>query len=212
MRYIILKEKLKNFTVFSLGDIKKIDGNFYRRRLSEWQDKGYIIKVVNGRYIFSGLPLNENMLFEIANKIYNPSYISLEIALSYYGLIPESVYSITSASTRRTYAFKTGIGRFLYRTIKPELFFGYEITRYGAKSFKIASVEKALLDYFYLNPAIKDNDGFASLRINKDVFRKNVSEKKLLAYLKKFKQKKLKKRIKSFLEFISNGRKTKKDA
>ena len=41
----------------------------------------------------------------VANKIYSPSYISLETALSYYGLIPESVYALTSVSTRKTISF-----------------------------------------------------------------------------------------------------------
>lgn len=205
MQYIELNEKLKEFTVFSLNDIRKIDDNFHRRRLNEWQDKGYIIKVTKGNYVFSDFKLNENMLFEIANKIYTPSYISFEMALSYYGLIPESVYGITSASSRRTYDFKTRIGRFVYRTLKPKLFFGYEIVSYNNKSFKIAFAEKAVLDYFYLNHTIKDKNSFESLRINKDNFRKVVNEKKLLGYLEKFGQKSLTKRIKSFLEFIKNA-------
>lgn len=205
MQYIELKEKLKEFTIFSLNDIKKIDTNFHRRRLNEWQDKGYIVKIVKSFYMFSDFKLNENMLFEIANKIYSPSYISFEMALSHYGLIPESVYSITSASSRRTYAFKTKIGNFTYKTIHPKLFFGYEIKPYNNKNFKIAYAEKALLDYFYLNHTIKDNDSFDSLRIDKDTFHKIINKKKLFKYLKKFKQKTLTNRIKYFMEFIKNA-------
>ncbi|MBI4846836.1 MAG: hypothetical protein HY810_10270 [Candidatus Omnitrophica bacterium] len=205
MQYIELKEKLKEFTIFSLNDIKKIEGNFYRRRLNEWQDKGYIVKVIKGWYIFSGFKLNENILFEIANNIYSPSYISFEMALSYYGLIPETIYAITSASSRRTYNFKTPIGGFIYKTIRPKLFFGYEIMPYNNKNFKIASCEKALLDYFYLNHALKDKDSFDSLRINKDNFYKVVNEERMLEYLEKFKQKSLTKRIKSFLGFMKNA-------
>lgn len=205
MQYVELKEKLKDFTVFSLTDIKKIDSDFYRRRLSEWQDKGYIIKVIKGWYIFSDLRLTENTLFEIANKIYSPSYVSFDMALSYYGIIPESVYGITSASSRRTYTFKTRIATFSYRTIRPRLFFGYDIVHYDNKSFKIASAEKALLDYFYLNPSIRNRDSFSALRINNDVFHKIIDEKKLLKCLETFKQKTLTKRITSYLEFIKNA-------
>jgi predicted transcriptional regulator of viral defense system len=82
MRYLELKESLKDFTVFSLADIRQTDSFFHRRRLNEWQEKGYIKKLIRGFYIFSDLELNENVLFEIANRIYAPSYISLEIALS----------------------------------------------------------------------------------------------------------------------------------
>ena len=69
MHYIELKESLKDFTLFSLKDINKIDSRFYRSRLNEWQDKGYIRKVIKGYYIFSDLKLNENVLFEIANSV-----------------------------------------------------------------------------------------------------------------------------------------------
>lgn len=205
MQYVELKEQLRDFTIFSLTDIKRINYNFYRRRLTEWQNKGYIRKVIKGYYIFSDLKINERVLFEIANRIYSPSYVSFEMALSYYGLIPESVYGVTSASTRRTYVFKTGIGVFNYKTIKPKLFFGYDIIQYDDKSFKIASSEKALLDYFYLNPILKDNAAYESLRMDKDTFSKVIIKEKLLGYLEKFKQKTLTKRIKNFLKFMSYG-------
>lgn len=203
MQYVELKEQLKDFTIFSLTDIKRIDYNFHRRRLNEWQDKGYISKVIKGYYIFSDLKIDEKIIFEIANRVYSPSYISFEMALSYYGLIPENVYSVTSASTRRTYVFKTKIGEFTYRTIRPKLFFGYEIVQYDNKSFKIAASEKALLDYFYLNPILKNNAAYKSLRIDKDAFSKVINKEKLLGYLDKFGQKTLTRRIKNFLKFMS---------
>jgi len=205
MQYVQLKESLKDFTVFSLNDIRRIDNAFHRRRLNEWQE-GYIKKVVKGDYIFSDLELNENVLFEIANRIYSPSYISFEMGLFYYHMIPESVYGITSASSRRTYKFKTSIAEFNYKTIKPELFFGYDIIRYDNKYFKIASPEKAILDYFYINSHLKKESDFASLRINKDMFSEQIGTKRLYAFLKKFGQKTLKNRINSFLEFLSAER------
>ncbi|MCD6318220.1 hypothetical protein J7M02_04055, partial [Candidatus Aerophobetes bacterium] len=175
------------------------------RRLNEWQNKGYIKKVIKGYYIFSDLTLNENVLFEIANRIYNPSYISLEMAFSYYHLIPESVYGITSVSTRRTYRFKTPIGEFIYRKVKPNLFFGYNLVNYKDKRFKIASIEKAILDYFYINPNIKTEADFVSLRMNKDLFLKQINEKKLHKLLKEFGKKTLTRRVVSFLEFMKNA-------
>lgn len=202
MQYVALKELLRDFTVFSLEDIRRVDSNFHRRRLNEWQDKGYITKIVKGYYIFSDLELSENVLFEIANRIYDPSYISFEMALSYHGLIPESIYGVTSASSRRTYVFKTKIASFSYRTINRRLFFGYDIVRYDSKSFKIATPEKALLDYFYLNPQINNRDGYASLRINREAFLKVIRKKRLYKYLKRFKQERLFERIESLWEFL----------
>lgn len=206
MQYIELKSALKDFTVFSLTDIQKIESDFHRRRLNEWQDKGYIKKIIKGYYIFSDLELSENTLFEIANRIYSPSYISFEMALSYYHLIPESVYGITSVSTRRTYKFKSSIAEFSYKTIKPCLFFGYNLVKYNNKYFKIASMEKAILDFFYLNPEIEKESDFASLRINGELFLKQVDEEKLNKFLSKFAKKTLTKRVNSFLEFLSANR------
>ncbi len=205
MKYVELKDSLKEFTVFSLSDIERIDSSFHRRRLNEWQDKGYIKKIIKGYYIFSDLELNENILFEIANRIYSPSYVSLEMVLSYYHLIPESVYAVTSVSTRRTYNFTTPIAEFSYRSIKPDLFFGYNLVNYNDKHFKIASIEKVILDYFYLHSDIKTKSDFASLRINKDVFIKQVGEEKLHSLLEKFAQKTLRKRILAFWEFMKNA-------
>jgi len=204
MQYLELRQSLKDFTVFSLLDIKKINSSFDRRRLNEWQDKGYIKKVIRGYYIFSDLILEEHMLFCIANRIYSPSYVSFEMALSYYGLIPESVYAITSAATRRTYTFKTKIAKFIYRTIKPDAFFGYSIVVHKEKSFKIATIEKAILDYLYINPSIKSKNDFTSLRINKELFLSKVDKNKLLGFLDKFCQKRLNQRVNLLLEFLKN--------
>ena len=127
------------------------------------------------------------------------------MAFSYYHLIPESVYDITSVSTRRTYKFKTQIAEFSYRTIKPNLFFGYNIIKYNNKYFKIASIEKTILDYFYLNSDIKNKNDFASLRINKELFLKQINEEKLHKFLDKFNKKVLTKKINLFLKFLKNA-------
>ena len=136
--------------------------------------------------------------------LYNPSYISFETAFAYYGLIPESVYGITSASTRKTYAFKTSLAKFSYRTIKPSLFFGYLLAEQNGRYFKIASPEKAVLDYFYINPCIKNNNDFESLRIDKGEFLKIIDRNKISIFLRRFERKALKKRIMDFLEFASH--------
>jgi len=202
MNYIKLRGSLKDFTIFSLHDILQIDPTFHRRRLNDWQNKGYIKKVIKGFYIFSDLALNENVLFEIANRIYKPSYVSLEMALFHYHLIPESAYGVTSVSTRRTYEFKTSFAEFSYKTIRAKLFFGYEIQTYNQKAFKIAQPEKAILDYFYLNPHLKDEKDFESLRVNPGTFFEKIDTKKLMDHLKIFSQKSLGDKVRRFLDYI----------
>jgi predicted transcriptional regulator of viral defense system len=172
--------------------------------LNEWQSKGYIRKVIKGFYIFSDLVLNENVLFEVSNRIYKPSYISLESALSYYHLIPESVYGVTAVSTRRTYRFVTIMTEFSYRTVKPDFYFGYVVQAYNQKVFKIAQPEKAILDYFYLNPHLRSENDFESLRINSGQFFEIIDEGILLNYLANFLQNSLKERIGRFMDFLSS--------
>lgn len=203
MQYIELKEKLGGYAVFSLQDIKKVDKTFYRSRLNEWQNKGYIRKLRRGYYIFADQILNEAVLFSIANKIYAPSYISLEMALSYYGLIPESVYGITSAATNKTNHFKTEVGEFIYRRLKPQLMFGYQIISVGEVSFKIAEMEKAILDFFYINAHLQNEADFAELRINVEEVRTKLDGEKIIKYLSSFNNKSLERRINKFLKYIN---------
>ncbi|MBI5206642.1 MAG: hypothetical protein HY934_02515 [Candidatus Firestonebacteria bacterium] len=204
MNFIEFKNAFKDFTIFSLQDIRLAAPAFDRKRLTEWQRKGYLKKIVREFYIFSDSKLNENVLFEIANKIYSPSYISFEMALSYYHFIPESVYSITSASTLKTYTFNTSAAKFYYRAIKDDLFFGYDLIKNNNKYVKIASPEKAILDYFYINPDIKSTGDFINMRLNSELFFQKTEEKKFYELLGKFKQKTLQKRIKKFMEFLKN--------
>jgi predicted transcriptional regulator of viral defense system len=199
MDFISFKNSLRIFPVFSIADIRAAHGDFDRRRLSEWQKKGYIQKIIKGYYLFSDVDIDENTLLIIANKIYRPSYISFETAMSYYRLIPESVYMITSASTRRTIQFETPMARFSYRTVKPALFFGYSLLPDG---IKMAFLEKALLDHFYINPAVRTADDFASLRINREEVLDGLDMERLTGYLQRFRHKRLSKTIKHFLGWL----------
>ena len=205
MQYVRLKEAMKDFTVFSLRDIRRVDPGFYRARLNEWQEKGYIKKIIKGHYLFSDVEMDEHALFEIANRIYHPSYVSFEMALSYHHLIPENPYVITSASTRRTYRFSTPVGEFHYRTLKPDLFFGYELVPCRNRQVKAAGIEKAVLDYFYANPAVKKEPDFASLRIDPDVFHERVDREKLFGQLGRFAQKALDRRVRSFMQWMEHA-------
>jgi len=199
MNFVTFKNSLRDFPVFSIADIRATHGGFDRRRLSEWQKQGYIKKIVKGNYFFSDVEMNEDTLWAIANKIHKPSYISFETALSHYHLIPESIYMITSASTKRTSMFETAMARFSYRTIKPALFFGYTLL---PGRIKMAFMEKAILDYFYINPVVETDDDFASLRINREELLGRVNEERLADYTQRFGQKRLSKRMKHFLEWL----------
>jgi len=205
MRFLEFREAFKSYTIFSINEIRKIDPGFHRRRLNDWQEKGYIKKIVRGYYIFADLELNESVLFDIANRIHRPSYVSLEMALSYYHLIPESVYAVTSVSSRKPYQYHTPIAQFNYKKFKPDFFFGYDLVNYDHKNFKIASIEKAILDYFYFNPHLNSTSDFNDLRFNMDNFWNQANSEKLQEFLDRFKHKRLSFTIKLFLEFMSHA-------
>ncbi|HTI11604.1 MAG TPA: hypothetical protein VL832_23685 [Puia sp.] len=86
--------------------------------------------------------------FLLANHILGPSYVSLESALSYYGLIPEKVYEITSVTTKARRRFTTPLGVYSYTRL-PLPYYSYGIRSVEAdkqQRFLIASPEKALFD------------------------------------------------------------------
>jgi len=200
MRYEEFRRNLIQKGIFDLKNISMLFPDFDARRLSEWQKKGYISKIINGFYVFSEIEINESMLMKIANVIYSHSYISFETALSQYGLIPESVYQITSASTRKTKIFNTLYGSFSYRSISPQLFFGYMID--PQSGYIIASAEKALLDHLYFRKQFDENDLF-EWRLNIDEYRKAVNEELIEKYLRIFNNKSLKRRYDILKEFIN---------
>lgn len=165
--YEQFRRAFENFGVISVKEILKVYPDFDRKNLVNWQKKGYITKVRNKFYVFSNQKIEEYHLFYIANKIYNPSYVSMESALDYYGVIPEGVYCIQSISTLKTNKFESKLGVFSYQTVKKELNFGYKLITMDKKTFRIASIEKAILDFLYLRSDIDDYLSIEALRWSK---------------------------------------------
>jgi hypothetical protein len=107
--------------------------------------------------------------FALAQYIYGPSYISLESALSYHQLIPEAVYTTTSACIKRSKEFSTPLGIFSYSRLPLANFYtDVELITENIEPFFMAKPWKAICDYIYcykkdwnsLDPLIK------SLRID----------------------------------------------
>lgn len=205
MQFLDLKNQFRDFAVFSVSDIRKAESDFDVRRLVEWQKRGYIKKIIKNFYVFGDQEITEPTLFAIANNIYSPSYISFEMGLGHYHLIPESVYGITSATSKKTAAFQTPVGDFIYRSLKPELMFGYTPIPYQKQHYLLAEMEKALLDYFYLNPTLLGDDDFGGLRINRQELLAKINQEKLEKYLVAFGSRALKKRVLKFMEFIHHA-------
>lgn len=206
MKFLTLQKRLKNFTVFALRDIRKIDSNFDRRRLTEWQQRGLITKIIRGVYMMKDTQLDENALFCIANNIRKPSYVSLHSALSLYGFIPESTLTVTSVTTKKTRNLHTAIGDFSYKSIKPSLYFGYDVRRVGIQPCLIAEPEKAILDMLYLHSDLKTNDDMESMRFNKYQIRETIDIEKFQRYRQAYKSQSLDNRISAFLSYIDHAK------
>ncbi len=124
-----------------------------RAKITHLLKKGDLIRVKKGIYLFGPDYRKGPYSMEIlANKIYGPSYVSLEYALSYYGLIPEYTHEVTSVSTKRMRHFNTPIGRFSYCYLPTKLYVvGYNLIQVMDYGFALlATPEKALADLLYL--------------------------------------------------------------
>lgn len=124
-----------------------------RCRLSRMAKQGIVTRIVKGLYE-TDRSVSPHLL---AGSIYGPSYVSFEFALSYYGLIPEAVCAVTSATfaKRKSKTYKTPFGVFYYRDVPSQVFpLALKLVREGDWYFRIASPEKAMCDKLYtLSPA-----------------------------------------------------------
>lgn len=204
MHFVEFQNKLQIYPLFSLQDVRKIFSKFSYRQLDRWEKNGYLKKVKRGFYCFSTEQISQSFLYFTANKIYAPSYISLEIALKHYGLIPEEIFQITSVATKKTTRFETPIGNFSYKQIKPSLYWGYKLVDFGTQRILFAEPEKAILDYLYIHPRLKTAADFEGMRINVDEFRLQINTEKFKRYLQNFDSKQLAKRAHIFLATIHN--------
>ncbi len=209
MRFLQFQHQFKQFLAISLADIKLVAPDFDHRRLVEWQKKGYLQLIRRGFYILTDTltHLQEESLFAIANKIYSPSYVSLETALNFYNFIPEMPFTITSVSSRKTQEFETELGRFHYRSIKPELMFGYRLLEIPGQRFqqktRLAEPEKAILDFLYYNQNYQCQLNFSSLRLNLNEIFEECDLQKFEHYLSKFDSRAMQRRGQAFLSWLS---------
>lgn len=201
MKYLDFRKAFYDYKIFSTGDVKKLFPDFDTKRLVEWQHKGYVRKLINKWYLFAEIPMDEMLLYRISNCIYRPSYISLESAFSHYNLIPEATFSPQAVTTRKTITYQTTTGTFHYRNIKKELFFGYEILHKDHLPVLVAEMEKALLDYLYLNAGLRILKDLEALRFNY-VHMQNIDMHKLDTYARVFNSRTLDKKVKDLKKLL----------
>jgi predicted transcriptional regulator of viral defense system len=155
--------------VFETGLLLAGDANprEIRRQLSRWKEVGKIYQLRRGLYCLA--PPFQKVKphpFLVANRMIPASYVSLQSALAYYGMIPEHVPVTTSVTTNRPALWETPLGIFDFRHIQVDFFYGYRLADLDEKQKAfIANPEKALLDLIYLEPGGDTLDYLVELRL-----------------------------------------------
>jgi len=183
LKRIEVEEKLKSLglAVFTPREFAGVFGIAIKRStnfISTNLKSGLFFKLRNNFYMIKDS--NPNYFF-IANKLYRPSYISLETALSHYKIIPEVVYGITSITAKASREFKTPVGVFGYQSIKKGAFTGYGLQSWEGEGVLLADAEKALADYLYFVDLKK-------VLLNDRLELKRINKKKLIQYVNLFKR------------------------
>ena len=131
--------------------------NFPNDKIQALENEGKLIRLKKGIYVVSPDVSGELLSVElIANHLYGPSYVSMESALRYYGLIPEKVFTVRSATTNRSRKFGNSIASFQYVSVREDYYsIGINQKMVDNKyTFLIASPEKALCDLIVTTPHI----------------------------------------------------------
>ncbi len=189
----IYNSRFSFFTLKTLRDVLDIKKestmfNIVKRLLKA----GILIKIERNKYLLRDVEIND---FTLANFIYQPSYVSFESALNFYGILSQFPYDISSATTKKTARKIFQDKAFVYTQIKKDLFWGYE----KKQGFIIALPEKALLDQLYLVAK-----GYKKMNLDEyDLSRMNLL--RLKNYLKRYSQtRQFKKVVKTLKEQIPN--------
>lgn len=189
--YVQSTLKEKKLRLFSPEELRRLFSVTLRASQEFIKDhqSDLFIKLRNGLYGLKSDPPTE---LEVANRLYLPSYVSFEYALAHYRIIPESVYTITSATSKITREFIVQGKSYEYYRIKREAYRGYRAEKVGQSTILIAEPEKALIDYLYFVDLKKRT-------LNDRLNIRNIQKKLVIHYASIFKRQSLTKLVKSII-------------
>lgn len=135
--------------VYRLAELARLAGHSEaaaRQAAGRLVERGWLARL--GKALYANLLRAEGppAVEEVAAILYPPCYVSLASALFAHGIAEQAPYVLTCVTTNKTKRFETGVGEIHYHQVKPELFFGYILTR----GIPWAEPEKAALDFIYL--------------------------------------------------------------
>jgi len=177
--------------IVTADDIHKALGRKYskfalKKRVYELKEKGWLIPLRRGLYFISDISSRGFVNispFVIAGAFCKDSYVSLDSALSHYGLFEQMLRTIPSVTgfKSKKYVFQKNTYRYL--KIDKKLYFGFKTENIEGYYIKIAELEKVVLDYLYFkNDTYSIDLLFEKLQKAKD----RIDFNKLFAYARKF--------------------------
>lgn len=191
MTVVELRENIPN-DIFSALELNASLSEYRNKaaKVSSLLRRGEIVQIRRGLYTFAA-PLRRETLASgvLANRIYGPSYVSEDFALSFHGLIPETPAVVTSIAMGRSREFTNDFGIFTYRYCRSRVYpIGVIAVGEGQNRYLIATPEKALFDKVFYDKRFDGNEAeaylFDDLRMDTDNLKK--FDKKLLALLAPF--------------------------
>ncbi len=169
MKFDDLVRKVSVQGVFTTGQILAGEERpaDVRRQLDRWVKAGKVISLRRGVYMLGNNYSKRTVHpFVLANVLKKASYVSLQSALSYYGIIPEYVPVTTSVTTGRPEELSSPAGRFQFRHVTSHLFTGFTEAEVAPEQLALlASPYKALVDLFYLTPHCDNEHYLQELRL-----------------------------------------------
>lgn len=181
MKFDELQALVADEPVFSSGLLLSGRSNDrqLRLQLTRWVKSGRLIQLRRGLYALAPpWRKTEPHPFLIANRMRRGSYVSLQSALAWHGVIPEHAPVVTSVGAGRPATARTRLGPFQFFHLTDALRFGYARIEVASRQFAfVASAEKALLDLVHLTPGADSRDYLRELRLqNPSAFRPSKLE------------------------------------
>lgn len=196
-------DELKPFyhKTFTLGELR----NYFNQKPASMRVQLFrlcknkkLIRLKQNFYTFSDFHPN---VFVIGQQMVSPSYFSLESVLSWNGIIPEGTADYTLITSKKTQQYCNEFGTFSYRHLSPKFFFGVEQRKDGAW---VATSEKALLDYLYLNSK-KFKADFTCWQAERFDGLSSLNWKQMKQWAPKYGMKKLKILVESLKSYASSS-------
>lgn len=175
--------KVEKLPFFTISNLKIVDAPHYQIRivLSRLEKRGEVIRLKRGFYASKKFIENTKMngmhtpfIEFIATRLYVPSYLSLDYVLYENNLLTEVPVGFTLITRNKTFSIYNGLGQFVYRKIKDDLFCGFRVEKRNGYIYYKADKVKALFDFLYLRKKMILNREMAEeLRLNLEVMNKS---------------------------------------